>query len=230
MEKVTTGACIASIYMNNISRDVVDAQKKVVAKFNPSNVPHYSVLTQNNPAATLDSLIKILFEDKKHDAIMFLDIDCVPLNEYAIDYMFDGAYGGSLIGDAQRSNHIENNQHVFAAPHNITFTKELYEAIGSPSFAPTPRGDVAEELTYRAEESNIPVQILLPSKFDAPPIRMQWETDTTPHWALADGMPPYGIGTTFVSDVGFELFWHNYQIFHAGQQERFLAKCKELLK
>lgn len=228
MEKVNS-PCIASIYMNNISSEVVDAQKKVVSQFNPSGVPHYSVLTQKNPGDTLDALIKILFEDKKHDAIMFLDIDCVPLNSDAIDYMFDSAYGGTLIGDAQRSNHIENGQHVFVAPHNITFTEHLYDTLGRPSFAPTHRGDVAEELTFIAEERKVNVEILLPVRYDAPPIRMHWETDTTPYWALADGMSPYGIGTTFATAGGYEMFWHNYQIFHNGQQERFLAKCKELL-
>ena len=220
--------CIASIFMKNIDPKTVQYQQKVVQKFNPTNIAHYSVLSDAAPGYTMDKLVGML-KAKGHDAIMFLDIDCVPVVDWALNYMFDQAYSGKVIGDAQRSNHIENNQHVFAAPHNVTFTIEMYEKLGKPSFLPNYRGDVAEELTFRAEEGNIPVEIIMPLRYDAPPIRMPWETDKTLYWALADGMPGYGIGTTFGSDTMGDMFWHNYQIFHEGQQERFWKKCEVLL-
>lgn len=226
-----TNPCIASIFMENISQDTVLLQKKVVEKFNPSKVAHYQVLSQAPPGYTMDKLVDML-KDKGHDAIMFLDIDCVPLNDCAIDYMFQQAYTGKVIGDAQRSNHIDNGQHIFAAPHNVTFTISDYEKLGKPSFMPNYRGDVAEELTFAAEEGNIPVEIIMPIRFDAPPIRMAWETNTEPFWRLADGMPHYGVGTTFGIEKdgdASEMFWHNFQISHPGQQQRFIDKCKELL-
>jgi hypothetical protein len=220
--------CIASIFMKNIDAKTVENQQKVVEKFNKSNIQHYSVLTEANPGYTMDNLIDML-ESRGHDAIMFLDIDCVPLNDGALDYMFNKAYDGVLIGDAQRSNHIENGQHVFCAPHNVTFTIDLYRNLGNPSFLPNYRGDVGEELTFKAREANIPIEIIMPLRYDAPPIRMDWEPkDLPPYWDLADGMPKYGVGTTFGNDNG-DLFWHNYQIFHPGQQERFWNKCEELL-
>lgn len=221
--------CIASIFMKNIDQNTVQYQQKVVNKFNPSNIPHYPVLSDAPPGYTMDKLVGML-QSKGHNAIMFLDIDCVPLDSNSLNYFFEQAYKGKVIGDAQRSNHIENNQHIFAAPHNVTFTLETYRKCGSPSFLPNYRGDVAEELTFRAEESNIPVEIIMPLKYDAPPIRMAWEKDQPPYWALADGMPGYGIGTTFGFEDGLELFWHNYQIFHEGQQKRFWDKCEELLR
>jgi hypothetical protein len=220
--------CIASIFMKNIAEKTVALQQQVVKKFNKSNIAHYPVLTEANPGYTMDKLIDML-EKKGHDAIMFLDIDCVPLNDNALDYFFEQAYAGKLIGDAQRSNHIQNDQHVFCAPHNVTFTTELYRKLGNPSFMPNYRGDVAEELTFRAREVNIPIEIVMPLRYDAPPVRMDWEPkDLPPYWDLADGMPKYGVGTTFGNDNG-DLFWHNYQIFHPGQQERFWNKCEELL-
>lgn len=226
MDKVNN-PCIASIFMKNIDQNTVMSQQKVVQKFNPTNITHYPVLSDAPPGYTMDKLVEML-KGKGHDAIMFLDIDCVPVCAEALQYMFDQAYAGKIIGDAQRSNHIENNQHVFAAPHNVTFTIEMYEKLGKPSFLPNYRGDVAEELTFRAEEANIPVEIIMPIRFDAPPIRMDWEKNAEPFWRLADGMPHYGIGTTFGNDKG-ELFWHNYQIFHPGQQERFYKKCEGLI-
>jgi hypothetical protein len=224
---MSNNPCIASIFMKNIAEQTVLLQKRVVEKFNPSKIFHYQVLSEAPPGYTMDKLIEMLRE-RGHDAIMFLDIDCVPINECAIDYMFKQAYAGKIIGDAQRSNHIDNDQHVFAAPHNVTFTIDNYDKLGKPSFMPNYRGDVAEELTFRAEESKIDVEIIMPIKFDAPPIRMDWEKNAETFWRLADGMPNYGIGTTFGTSES-ELFWHNYQIFHAGQQERFQNKCKELL-
>jgi hypothetical protein len=88
---------------------------------------------------------------------------------------------------------------------------------------------VSEELTFRAREGNIPVEIIMPLRYDAPPIRQEWEPkDAPPYWDLADGMPKYGIGTTFGTE-GNEMFWHMYQSFYPGQNERFIKKCEEVL-
>jgi len=99
---------------------------------------------------------------------------------------------------------------------------------------PNHRGDVSEELTFRAREVNIPIEIIMPLHYDAPPIRMDWEPkDAPPYWDLADGMPKYGIGTTFgfsgEDGSASDLFWHMYQSFYPGQNERFMKKCEELL-
>lgn len=223
-----TNPCIATIFMGNIDQRMVEAQKQVVKKYNKSNIPHYFVKTLAAPGQSMDQLVDML-EERGHDAIMFLDVDAVPVHESAIDYFFEQAYAGKVIGSAQRSNHIQNNQHVFCAPHNVTFTIETYRKCGNPSFSPNHRGDVAEELTFAAEERNIPVEILMPVRYDAPPIRMDWEPkDSPPYWDLADGMPKYGIGTTFGKD-GVDFYWHMYQSFYPGQSERFIKKCEELL-
>ncbi len=121
--------CIASIFMNNIDQKIVALQKQVVEKYNVSKIPHYHIYTEANPGYTMDKLVDML-EQKGHDAIMFLDIDCLPLENNALNYFFERAYMGKIIGDAQRSNHIQNDQHVFAAPHNVTFTIEMYRKLG----------------------------------------------------------------------------------------------------
>ena len=220
--------CIASIFMENVDKRMVELQTQVVKKFNISNIMHYPVFSQASPGYTMNKLVDML-EKNGHDAIMFLDIDAIPLNDNALNYFFEQAYAGKIIGSAQRSNHIQNNQHVFCAPHNVTFTIEMYRKLGNPSFLPNYRGDVSEELTFAAEENNIPVEILMPLRYDAPPIRMDWEPkDAPPYWDLANGMPKYGIGTTFGTE-GNEMFWHMYQSFHSGQLERFIKKCEEIL-
>jgi hypothetical protein len=221
--------CIVTIFMSNIDMEMVQMQKKVVEKYNSIGVPHFHILTDAQPGETMDKVMEIV-ESNNFDAVMFLDVDAVPLHEKSIEYMFSKAYKGAVVGSAQRSNHIQNGQHVFAAPHNLTFTLETYKKIGKPSFNPNSRGDVSEEITFAAEENNVPVEILMPLQFDAPPIRMNWEpANSPPYWDLADGMPKYGIGTTFgLGEVG--LFWHMYQSFYPGQKERFLNKCETLLQ
>jgi hypothetical protein len=219
---------IVSIFMKNIDPNMITFQRKVVQKFNRSNISHIHVETDGEHGLTMNKLIEML-ESKGVDAIMFLDIDCIPLNSDAIDYMFDQAYKGTLIGDAQRSNHIENDKHIFCAPHNFTFSIETFNSCGRPSLSPNHRSDVAEELTFKARESNIKVETIMPLKYDAPPIRMPWEPkDSPPYWELGDNMPVYGIGTTYGYDKT-ELFWHMFQSFYPGQNERFINKCKEVL-
>lgn len=219
---------IVSLFMRNINPEAVKLQLAVVQKFNKSQIKHYPILTDHNPGYSMDLGVEAM-RKAGHDAIMYLDIDALPLTDFALDYFFEQAYSDKLIGSAQRSGHIDNGEHIFCAPHNVTFTLQTYDKIGKPSFLPNYRGDVSEELTWKAEEYNIPVEILMPTRFDAPPIRMDWEPkDAPPYWDLGKDKPHYGIGTTFGNEKG-ELFWHMFQSFHPGQHERFVKKCKEIL-
>lgn len=227
---------IISIYMSNVSDQVAYSQKTVVDKFNKSGIQFYQFkhneLNDSDNAHVLHGRLlegAIEFARKEnHDAILFLDIDCIPLSDFAIDYCFEQAYNGKLIGSVQRSNHIENNQHLYAAQSNFCFLIELYDRAGKPTLCPTNRGDTAEELTFRAEEIGAEVELFLPKCYDAPPYFFGWEQNYVPYWALADGMPYYGIGTTFANHLG-DLFWHNFQICQPGQERRFISKCQEIL-
>lgn len=232
--------CIVSFFMNNIDMKTVGLQKSVVEKYNKSKVHHYIIKVDVPHGVAMDYFWTIngykvsIFKDHDipkqldHDLILFLDIDCVPVHEDAIDMMIEAAAAGRLIGNAQRTNHIQNNQHVFAAPSAVALTAENFEKMGRPSAYETPRGDVAEEYTYKAEDVSIPVDLLMPLRYDYPPQRYDWEQDQPDHWALADGMPVYGMGTTYGQDSK-ELFYHNFQIRMPGQQEKFWRKCEELL-
>lgn len=224
----TMNPAIVSLFMRNINPEAVKLQLAVVKKFNKSDIKHYPILTDHNPGYSMDLGVEAM-RKAGHDAIMFLDIDALPLTDFALDYLFEQAFDGKVVGSAQRSGHIDNGEHIFAAPHNVTFTLETYDKVGKPSFLPNYRGDVSEELTWKAEESNIPVEVLMPTRFDAPPIRMDWEPkDAPPYWDLGKDKPRYGIGTTFGNEKG-ELFWHMFQSFHPGQHERFVKKCEEIL-
>jgi len=239
---VTHNACIVSFFMDNVDMKTVGLQKSVVDRYNVSKYPHYHIKTDMKHGASIDYFwcvngIKVntfngqnIEKKLDHDIVLILDIDCVPLSDKAIDLYVEKAAQGRLIGNAQRSGHIENNQHMFAAPSALAISADTFVTIKKPSALETKRGDVAEEYTYNAEESQIvPVDLIMPSRYDAPPIRMNWETNAEPFWRLADGKPNYGIGTTFGDEEHGDLFWHNFQIFQPGQQERFWTKCESIL-
>ena len=232
--------CIVSFFMNNINPKTVEMQKAVVDKYNPSKVPHLHINTQMRHGDSMDYfwlMNDVECETMKgntpqqkldFDVVLFLDIDALPLHERAIDQTLQYAEEGFLVGNIQRSNHIQNDQHVFVAPSCVAVRRDVYQNMGAPTARETARSDVAEEYTFLAELSEVPVKFYMPLRYDAPPIRFEWEKNQPPYWDLKDGMPKYGVGTTF-GDGEKEMFWHNFQSFHPGQQERFWAKCESLL-
>jgi len=220
--------CIASFFMPNIHPATVELQSRVVEKFNKSKIPHLKIQCPmpkvDNPGVEMDEFMRMNESDPnlKYDAIIILDIDCVPVSDKTFDYMVEKISQGYLVGNAQRSNHIQNNEHVFCAPSLIGFSLETYNKIGRPTFQSTQRGDAAEELTYKAEEHGVPIELWMPARFDASPPGLD-------NWPLATGMPVYGIGTTFtIPEIG-EASYHNFMIRLPGNQKRFASKCEALL-
>ena len=233
-EKINAG--IVTFFMSNIKPGTVELHRRVVDKFNPKKYQHHSILTGISHGHSMDAAWVFngidmptfkpgqLERQFDHDVLLFLDVDAVPLNDEALDYYINKAYNGSLIGNIQRSNHIQNNQHVFAAPSAVALSTSTCLTIGKPSAEPTKRSDVGEEYTFAAEKTGgvVPIELIMPLKYDLPPAEC-------PFWALQDGQPVYGRGTAFGLSDNKELFWHNFQSFHEGQQEKFELKCKQLL-
>ena len=231
---------IVSFFMDNINTKTVGLQRKVVAKFNRSGVPHYSIQVNLPHGVAMDYFWALngspveAFGDKipqqmQHDAILFLDIDAVPIVDRAIDTYLAYAYEGYLAGNAQSSNHIGDGQHMFAAPSAVAISKETYDKIGRPSAYENPNSDVGEEWTRAARKNAIPVDLAMPMRYNEPPVRYDWEPkDAPPYWTLAKGFPNYGQGTTFGDNLG-DLFYHQFQIRMGGVEEKFWQKCESLL-
>lgn len=233
-------ACIVSYFMSNINEKTVQLQKDVVKKFNKSKYPHIVFSGDVRHGTSIDYFWELngvklpQFKDVEieqkfdYDVALILDIDCIPLSESAIDHMVQEAANGRLIGNAQRTNHLDNNQHVFAAPSASAVSRETFLKLGTPSALETYRSDVLEEYTWAAESAQIEVDLLMPLRYNKAPERYPWEVNQPPYWPLADGMPVYGMGTTY--GLGNDdAFYHNFQIRMAGQEERFWDKCNEVL-
>lgn len=209
-----------------------ELQEKVINKFN-SGKYDYKYLYYNAPdgqiipSQVIDYGLKELF-NQGYTNVLILDIDCVPLSFGVLDYVFDQASKGILIGNAQRSNHIENNQHVYPAPSAICFSLDTFNKLGNLSFAPTNRGDVGEELAYAAEYLNIKIELFLPKSYEDLPINPDRSKCSLP-WDLADGMPKFGIGTTFVNN-NMEMFYHLFQSRVHIYNHLFISKCNQILQ
>jgi hypothetical protein len=240
--------------MRNINKRTVDLQKAVVSKFNKSKLPHFSIMgdvphgafidlmwqsqgvqTKTAPGYTIEDQMRETAKRLgaslgQYDVLLFLDIDCVPVSIDAIDYYIQKASEGILIGNAQRSGHLQNNNHVFAAPSAAAISKETFLKIGSPAAGETPRSDVLEEYTFEAESAGVKVDFTLPVRYDREVYRYDWEQDKRPYWTLENGLPNFGLGTTYGNEELGDLFWHNFQIRIPGNEQKFWEKCEELLK
>jgi hypothetical protein len=211
---------ILSPYMDNISPRIIEAQKAVVKKLCP-DIPLYQHRTTTPHGDTLNFLLNWMMASG-YDTALILDIDAIPLTRSAVLTTLQLAHRGAIVGNILRSNHIANDEHTFIAPSFMGIDIWKWHLWGKPSFMPTSRGDVAEEVTYRWEDNKGEVLYYMPISFEAPPIE-------APSWKLADGMPEYGCGTTFGAE-GVPVSYHAFQISHGKNVDNFLAKCDEVLK
>lgn len=211
-----------------ISKDIIDYQKKVIDKFNTFDDVTYEYVFYDAPDGkvfpdmVIDDSLGNLFYRSGYDDVMILDIDCIPLSSNAIEYVFNKTAKGYLVGNIQRANHLNNNKHLYVGAPCCCFSKETFEAMGQPSSFVTQRGDICEEFTYLCEEKKIPIEFFLPSGYEA-----------LPHggkaWPLNDDLPEYGIGSTFVNADKEPMFYHLFESRTNLNIERFVKKCKELL-
>ena len=205
-------ASVFSIHNGNLSAEVLRLQEACVRKFLPDNwlfQSFYQPLGGEPHAEGMQRCIELCTTD----IIVFLDSDCIPLSKRSFPLLFEGAIQGELIGNIQRSNHLNNNAHTFVAPSCMAFSVSLYRELGSPNLHTTQRGDIGEELSYAWEADGRHVVKLRPTQ----------SRDLI--WDLEPGQHKYGHGTVIE-----DLFYHEFQIRTGGALEAaFIAKCKQVL-
>lgn len=150
------------------------------------------------------------------DVIGFFDNDCIPLRpavvQQTVRYVLRHK---TFFGLAQASNHIGTKAHVFAAPAFFVIPKQVWLDLGSPSFAQTPRSDVAEEVSYIAEEKGLRYRAYFPTHFDAEPTEGVWRLGNYGF---------YGVGTVFGDAV-----YHLYEGRKKQNVDLFVRRCEEVV-
>ena len=149
------------------------------------------------------------------DVVLFVDNDCVPLTRAAVMEALQWvAKQNSFLGLAQATNHINKGIHVFAAPAFLAIARTAWKKLGYPSCRPTARGDVAEELSWRAEEQGLPYKAWYPTHFHHPSREGLWRLGN-------HGF--YGIGSVFADRV-----FHLYQGRFADNVDLFVRICTDI--
>jgi len=221
---------ILTYYNDKIDKKIVEYQQKVVEKFTNGRLPFrpkfspYSFTEMAHGDMLNRYIYNIFYEGPEYyDCVLLLDIDCIPLSYEGIEQTLIAAYDGYLVGNIQRTNHFENGQHTYVAPSYMSFTKEYYEEIGSPTFNNNWKYDVGELMTVNAEKFNKPIVKLMPMNVEH---EMQGEEEK--YFRLADGMPNYGIGTTFgLNDM--EISYHLFGSAQNRWNQMFYQKCESIL-
>lgn len=204
--------------ISQIQKQVIEKLSGSIADFHPL---FYNVANDKlYPDQVIEYGLDELFYKKLYDNVLILDIDCIPLNKSALLKVFREASDGVLIGNVQRSHYIQNNEHLFVGSSCMCLSRDTLERLGKPSMQPTKRGDIGEELTYQAEEKNIPVKMFYPHSYEASPYGAE-------SWALKGDLPHYGIGTTFGDEL--PRFYHLFESRTNLNVDRFVAKCQEVL-
>jgi len=219
---------IFSYHNYQINPEIPKYQKLVIDKLTKDIGVEFHPLFYNAkdgdiyPDQVINYGLNELIYNQKFDNVLVLDIDCIPLNQQALTYIFYRAGANVLVGNAQRSHYIQNNEHVFIGSSCMCVNRTVYEKLGKPSMVPTARGDIGEEFVYLAEEKNIPIEIFYPQSYEASP-------HGATSWALKDDLPHYGIGTTFESSDGRPRFYHLFESRHNLHVDKFISKCESVL-
>jgi len=220
-------SCILTTYNFQVEQLIIDKHLEVMRKLTQDTDLVYFPLRYNLPnryishSETLDYGISILMEEG-YDNFLILDVDCIPLSTESLLYTFDKIKQDVLIGNVQRSMHIENNKHVYIGSSCIGFSKNVFDRLGRPSFAPTVRGDTAEELTYLAEEHNIELEMFRPIHYERDPLN-------GPAWELETSDSKYGVGTTFANKDNLSMFYHLFESRVHVHNHLFYKKCNDVL-
>lgn len=166
-------------------------------------------LEQADHGLWMDAMVS----SSKADIVGFLDIDCIPTSKDAVPRAVEWvARNQSLLGIAQVSNHIPPASHIYAAPAFYFIWRQAWEDMGKPTFAATPHGDVAENVSYAAELHKKPYKTLFPVAYTTDPQEGAWRLHT---------YGKYGIGTVFENNV-----YHLYQSRMSQNIELFCNACK----
>lgn len=219
---------IFTTFNNAIDKRIPVYQSMVIEKFR-DDIPFFPVHytypeTDFLHGDILNKVVHRLFYERGADCILMLDVDAIPVSKEALDFTFDFAYKGYLVGNAQRSNHIQNNKHVYVAPSYACFSKDTYEAAGCPTMIYNHMGDNLEQFCFNCEKLKMPVEKLLPYEVEAP------YNEEGDYWDLADDMPKYGLGTTFAykeKPISYHLFSARYN--QEKNLKRFFNKCHSII-
>lgn len=128
---------------------------------------------------------------------LLVDIDAFPLSTKAIKIAFATAFLKGVNGNVQRTNCLNNEEHIFIAESFMCFHTKKIKSLGSRAWKANTRSDVSEEISWKWPE-------LLDENVFVP-----CSTLFKPIWPLKGKKPIYGIGTVF-SLNNIKICYHHF--------------------
>lgn len=146
--------------------------------------------------------------------IIFFDIDCIPLNNKALELVLkDIKDKKTLSGAAHTANHINEGKNMYVGPFFMGLSKELYTNLGAPNLSHGEDFDTAMLLTSSAEkQESVKIKYWYPTS-------CEFEK-----WQLYQH-GKYGIGTIYEN-----LVYHGFEIRLKKSNILFINKCKQVIK
>ena len=150
------------------------------------------------------------------DILLLLDVDAIPLYTWPLHWAVENAREGNLVGIAQSPNHIDKRQ-VYVGPAFCCFSKKVWLAAGSPSFAHV-RGQYDVGGLFSERHGRRLYVYPLSCR------EVRWCVE------FESGKYSFGLGTTYGSaDLG-PMVYHQFHIRDRDDaRTQFLEKCDEVL-
>ncbi len=142
----------------------------------------------------INDLINLINEESY---CLLIDIDAFPLSQDAIKIAFATAFLKGVNGNIQRTNCLNNKEHIFIAESFMCFYTKKIKSIGSRAWKANERSDVSEEISWEWPE------ILDENVF------VPLSTVFKPIWPLRGSKPIYGIGTVFAFN-NIKISYHHF--------------------
>ncbi len=206
MTTPTSSVKIITMYWDNIALEIRKKQSEVF------QLMSYPILqlerTGQQHGEFLDTQMNLASTD---DVLIFVDIDCITLNQKVIEEAIEFAKSGGIWGCAQVSNHLSDPNHVFIAPLFHAIKKKTWLKIGSPSYQRDDDNDVGQRVTRQAEAHHIPMHFSNP------------EFSLIPKYRFQD-LYPYGIGCFFNGGI-----FHLYESRRKEFRSLFTQVCDSIL-
>ena len=212
------------IFRNKILDLLIPEKVKIgTLEFNQNYCKSESLLSKSKSKSNYLSIHSVMIRDlirnlNSKSYCLIIDIDAFPLSKYALKLTFVLAMLKSINGNIQRTNCIDNGEHIFIGPSYICFHTEAIKDLGEAAWIANSRSDVSEEITW-AKPGLIDHNLFKPIK-----------TLFKPTWALEGEKKVYGIGTTFGYNNVPINYHHFYSRNFAARWHFFLISFLKYLK
>ena len=145
----------AFIFRNRIIRYLAPKQVNIVnLEFDKLNcLEELNNPTKNSRQTihgiTINNLLGLINEESY---CLLIDIDAFPISTNSIKIAFATAFHKGVNGNIQRTNCLENNQHIFIAESFMCFYTKKVKHLGKKAWEANNRSDVSEEITWEWPE------------------------------------------------------------------------------